>query len=51
MKTLTIEMEKIDLETKERKKFKAEVSNEKTEKHHIYSLTYEGFRSEWEEVK
>lgn len=51
MNTITIEMEKIDLKTKEKKKFIAELSREKTEKHHIYSLTYEGFRSDWEEVK
>lgn len=51
MDTITIEMEKIDLKTNQIKKFTAEVNSEQTEKHHIYSLTYEGYRTEWAEVK
>jgi hypothetical protein len=47
MKTLEIEMIKIDLKTGKRVEYVAEVANEKTDKHYIYSLTYEGYRSDW----
>lgn len=48
---IKIEMVKIDLKTGKKLLFEAELSREKTDKHHIYSLTYEGFRSDWQEVK
>lgn len=51
MKTITVEMTKIDLKTGERKNFTAQVSSTPDEAHHTYSLTYEGYRSEWKEVK
>ena len=50
MKTIQIEKVVIDLATGATKNMVAEVSNEKTDKFHIYTLTYEGYRSDWQEV-
>lgn len=50
IKTIEIEKIVIDLKTKERKTFKAWVSNEQNKEFHTYTLTYEGYRTDWQEV-
>lgn len=50
MKTIKVEMVKIDMKTGEKRLYVAEVSNKKDDAHKIYSLTYEGYRTEWTEV-
>lgn len=50
MNTLTVEKVVVDLKTGERKTFQAEVSNERDETHRTYSLTYEGYRTDWTEA-
>jgi hypothetical protein len=49
-KVLIIEKENIDINTGAKVCFNAEVQNEQDEQHPIYSLLYEGYRSEWKEV-
>ena len=51
MKTLKIEKEKIDLNTGQKVAYTATVSSERDNIHKTYSLLYEGYISEWKEVK
>jgi len=52
MKNIQIEMKKIDLKNGDVKNYVSDVQSEPDENHKIYTLTYEGYRSEWkEEVK
>ncbi len=44
---MRVEMVKIDLKTGERVELYADVANEQDTDHKIYSLTYEGYRTEW----
>jgi hypothetical protein len=50
MKTIRVEKTLIDLKTGQRKELFAEVQSERDEKHPIYTLTYEGYQTEWQEV-
>lgn len=50
MKTIRIEKTMIDLKTGTRKEMFAELQSERDEKHPIYTLTYEGYQSPWQEV-
>jgi hypothetical protein len=46
---MKIEMQKIDLKTNASINYVADVQKEKDEAHHIYSLLYEGYRTDWKE--
>jgi hypothetical protein len=50
MKTIQVEKVKIDLATGKQVNYVAEVQQEQDEQHPIYTLTYEGYQSEWHEV-
>lgn len=48
---IVVEKIVIDLKTGERKKLYATVQTEHDDTHTFYSLTYEGYRSQWSEVR
>lgn len=50
METIQVEMTKVDLKTGLLKNYIALVSNVQTAEFHTYSLTYEGYRTDWKEV-
>lgn len=50
MNTIRVEMTKVDLKTGAKKDYFAMVSSEPSAEFHIYSLTYEGYRTDWKEV-
>lgn len=50
MKAIRIEMTKVNLKTGLTKEYYAMVSNTQTPEYHTYSLTYEGYRTDWKEV-
>lgn len=50
MKTLRIEKTLIDLKTGKHTEMFAELQNERDEQHPIYTLTFEGYQSPWQEV-
>lgn len=47
---VVVEKVVIDLNTGKRQELVAEVSSTKDQWHHTYSLTYDGYRSDWMEV-
>ena len=47
---MKIEKVMIDLKTGARKNMEAHVQSERDEKHTIYTLTYEGYQTPWQEV-
>jgi hypothetical protein len=49
MKTLRVEKTLIDLKTGIKKELFAEVQQERDVNHPIYTLTYDGYQSPWEE--
>lgn len=50
MKTIKVEKMKIDLATGKQINYVAEVQQERDEQHPIYTLTYEGYQTPWQEV-
>lgn len=50
MKIIRVEMTKVDLKAGKQKEYYALVSNEQTPEFRTYSLTYDGYRTDWKEV-
>lgn len=50
MRTIRVEKVMIDLKTGSQKDMFAEVQQERDEQHPIYTLTYEGYQTPWQEV-
>ena len=48
---MTIEMQKIDLNTNATANYIADVQKERDEAHHVYSLLHEGYMTDWQLVK